>query len=81
MRVVYDSVVRGWTVKLPISPKAKEFIVEKGSDKKYGARPLRRMIQNMIEDPLAEEVLKGNAKAGSVVTITCKNDKLIPVCK
>ena len=68
-------------ITLKISPKAKEFIVEKGSDKKYGARPLRRMIQNMIEDPLAEEVLKGNAKAGSVVTITCKNDKLIPVCK
>lgn len=68
-------------ITLKISPKAKEFIVKEGADKKYGARPLKRMIQNMIEDPLSEEVLKGNAKQGSTVTILCRDGKLIPQCK
>ncbi|MBR5376869.1 MAG: ATP-dependent Clp protease ATP-binding subunit [Lachnospiraceae bacterium] len=67
-------------ITLKISPKAKEFIVKEGADRKYGARPLKRMIQNMIEDPLSEEVLKGNAKQGSTVTIVCKDGKLIPRC-
>ncbi|MCR5650110.1 MAG: ATP-dependent Clp protease ATP-binding subunit [Lachnospiraceae bacterium] len=68
-------------ITLKISPKAKEFIVKEGADKKYGARPLKRMIQNMIEDPLSEEVLKGNAKQGSTVTILCRDGKLVPQCK
>ncbi len=67
-------------ITLKITPKAKEFIVKEGADKKYGARPLKRMIQNMIEDPLSEEVLKGNAKQGSTVTIVCKDGKIIPKC-
>ncbi len=62
---------------LRISPKAKEYIVKKGSDAKYGARPLRRMIQNMIEDPLAEEVLKGNAKQGDTVKVNFSGGKIV----
>ncbi len=55
---------------------AKKYIVEKGYDVKYGARPLRRVIQNEIEDILAEKVLDGSVKEGNKVLITVKDDKL-----
>lgn len=48
----------------------KNYIFEKGYDKKYGARPLRRAIQNEIEDKMAEEILAGNIKAGDKVRIS-----------
>jgi ATP-dependent Clp protease ATP-binding subunit ClpC len=44
---------------------AKEFLVEKGFDEKFGARPLRRAIQKYVEDPLAEEILRGSFKEGT----------------
>ena len=56
-------------IQLEIQPSAKKYIVEKGTDQKYGARPLRRAIQNILEDGLAEEVLKGAISAGSIVEI------------
>ena len=46
---------------------AKNFLVEKGFDQKYGARPLRRAIQKFVEDPLAEEILRGTFKEGSSI--------------
>ncbi|MCS7052356.1 MAG: ATP-dependent Clp protease ATP-binding subunit [Ignavibacterium sp.] len=46
---------------------AKNFLVEKGFDEKYGARPLRRAIQKYVEDPLAEEILRGSFKEGSTI--------------
>lgn len=46
---------------------AKNFLVEKGFDEKFGARPLRRAIQKYVEDPLAEEILRGSFKEGSVI--------------
>ena len=46
---------------------AKSFLVEKGFDQKYGARPLRRAIQKYVEDPLAEEILRGTFKEGSSI--------------
>ncbi len=52
-------------LKLELSPEAKDFLVEKGFDEKYGARPLRRALQRFIEDELAEEILKGAVKSGS----------------
>jgi len=48
----------------------KNYIFEKGYDKKYGARPLRRAIQNEIEDKMAEELLAGNIKAGQTVRVS-----------
>ena len=49
-------------LELTLTEKAKEFLIKKGSNLDYGARPLRRAIENYIEDPLAEELLKGEFK-------------------
>ena len=53
-----------------VSTEAKNFIVEKGFDKVFGARPLRRALQRYLEDPLSEEILKGNIKADSKIIIS-----------
>jgi ATP-dependent Clp protease ATP-binding subunit ClpC len=52
-----------------MTEKAKDFIVEKGYDEKFGARPLKRAIQKFIEDPLAEEIIKANLHAGDSIVI------------
>jgi ATP-dependent Clp protease ATP-binding subunit ClpC len=46
---------------------AKEFLVDKGFDEKFGARPLKRAIQKYVEDPLAEEILRGSFKEGTKI--------------
>ena len=51
---------------------AKDFIVEKGYDEKFGARPLKRAIQKYIEDPLAEEIVKSRLKEGDAIKIDMK---------
>ncbi len=56
---------------------AKEFIAKKGFDPVSGARPLKRAIQKYIEDPLAEEILKGKVPDNSHIKIRIKNDKLV----
>lgn len=55
----------------------KNFIFEKGYDKKYGARPLKRAIQNNIEDSLAEEILAGNFRSGDKVSMSVKDGKVL----
>ncbi len=55
----------GYSVEL--SEKAKDFIAEKGYDQQFGARPLNRAIQKYLEDPIAEEILKGEIQAGGVI--------------
>ena len=64
-------------INLSIRENAKKYIVEKGSDDKYGARPLRRAVQTYMEDALAEEILCGNVKSGDTVTVSVKGDKII----
>ncbi len=54
----------------------KNFIFDKGYDKKFGARPIKRTIQNEIEDKLAEEILKGDVKQGDKVSIGVKENKV-----
>ena len=55
---------------------AKALIIEKGYDRKYGARPLRRTIQNLVEDKLAEEILGGKIMAGDKVSLRVYNNEL-----
>jgi len=63
----------GYNVEL--SEKAKDFIVDKGFDAQYGARPLKRAIQKYIEDPLAEEIIKAGLSEGDEVKIDFDEEK------
>jgi len=64
-------------VSLDVSDEVIDFIAKKGQDKIYGARPLRRSIQNMIEDKLAEAILDGKVKAGNRIRVEVKDDELV----
>ena len=63
-------------ISIELDMDAKDYIVSKGYDSKYGARPLRRTIQNEIENVLAEKILEGEVKNGSKVLVSCKDGKL-----
>ena len=56
-------------ITLLLSPEAKAFLVEKGYDSEYGARPLRRTIQRYIEDPLSQLIIEGNLPEGEVLCV------------
>ena len=62
---------------MEVSLPSKEYLLEKGTDLKYGARPLRRAIQRYVEDELSERILKQEIKNGDNIKIDCKNDELI----
>ncbi len=64
-------------ITLTLRDSAKNYIVEKAYDAKYGARPLRRKMQEEIEDKLAEQILEGTVAAGAEVVITTKKNKLV----
>jgi len=64
-------------ITLNISTAAKEFILEKGTDSKYGARPLRRAIQKHIEDELSEMILKGELLDGQTVEVILNEDNIL----
>ena len=63
-------------IKLEIDKSAKDLIIKKGTDINYGARPLRRAIQNMLEDKLAEEILDGNLKSGDTAKATVEDEQI-----
>ena len=54
--------------KVELTAKAKDFLSEKGYDPQFGARPLNRAIQKYLEDPIAEEILKGDVEEGGTIT-------------
>ena len=52
-------------ITIELNKPAKEFLAEKGFDPAFGARPLRRALQKYVEDPVSEEILKGNSATGA----------------
>ncbi len=60
----------GQKIDLEVDEAAKEFVLEKGWDEKYGARPLRRAVERYLEDPLAEAILRGEVKRGEPIKVT-----------
>ncbi len=63
-------------IKLRITDSAKKLVAEKGNDKKFGARPIKRAVQTMLEDPLALEILEGRFKEGDEVTVRAKGGRI-----
>ncbi len=63
-------------IKLSVSVAAKKYVLEKGTDLKYGARPLRRAIQKYIEDEIAEMLLKSEVSGGQTVKVDVRKDGL-----
>ena len=64
-------------IKIELEPQVKELIASKGIDKNFGARPLRRTIQSVLEDRLAEEILDGNIKKNKTNKIGVKDEKIV----
>ncbi|MBQ2705796.1 MAG: ATP-dependent Clp protease ATP-binding subunit [Agathobacter sp.] len=63
-------------IELSVTANAKTYIVDKAYDRKYGARPLKRKLQDEVEDALAEEIIAGKIKAGDKVTVSVKKDAI-----
>lgn len=64
-------------IKLEVSDLAKQFILEKGTDLKYGARPLRRAIQKYIEDEISDMILKSEISEFYTISVDCMDNKLV----
>lgn len=60
-----------------LTPEASRFVAKEGTDLSFGARPLRRAIQRLIEDPLSEQLLEGRWNSGSVIDVDVEDDKLV----
>lgn len=68
--------LKDMNITVSVSDAAKDLLVEKGYDSQYGARPLRRTIQKMLEDKLSEEILSGNLKVGGKIKVDADGDEL-----
>ncbi|MCK0208322.1 ATP-dependent chaperone ClpB [Starkeya koreensis] len=64
-----DKLLEERKIRLEITPEARDFLAEKGYDPAYGARPLKRVIQKLLQDPLAGRILAGTVKDGDVVRV------------
>jgi ATP-dependent Clp protease ATP-binding subunit ClpC len=69
--------VRNKSIHIHLDPTAVELLIEKGYDPIYGARPMRRAVERFLEDPLAEEILRGNIKPGETVEVHAETDKVV----
>ena len=68
--------IREKEIAITLDQAAHEFLIEKGYDPTYGARPMRRAVERYLEDPMAEEILRGSFKAGDQVEVTRAGEKL-----
>ncbi len=62
-------------LRIELTTEAKEFLIDKGTNNDFGARPLRRAIEQFVEDPLSEEILRGNFKGKDLIRITVKAEE------
>jgi ATP-dependent Clp protease ATP-binding subunit ClpB len=69
--------LEGAKIKLELTERARDFLAETGFDPVYGARPLKRTIQRMIQDPLAMKILAGEVKEGEHVKVDVKNGAVV----
>jgi len=61
---------------MEITPEAKELIYREGYNPVFGARPLRRAIQRLVENPLADEILRGTFKSGDLIRVSAEDNRL-----
>ena len=64
-------------IAIELAPDAREWLADKGYDPVYGARPLKRVIQKFVQDPMAEQILSGAIPDGSTVTVSAGSDRLL----
>ena len=76
LRSLAKQVKEQMQIQLKFTDTVKTMLAKESYDKKYGARPLRRMIQSKVEDSLAEEVLAGKIQSGNSVNVSCRNGKV-----
>jgi ATP-dependent Clp protease ATP-binding subunit ClpC len=73
-RVQQQLELQGITIEMKKS--AKELLLEKGYDSAMGARPMRRCIQNLIEDPISEKLISGEVRPGQKIEVSVKENKM-----
>jgi ATP-dependent Clp protease ATP-binding subunit ClpC len=69
--------LRGRKIQIVLDDKARDFLTDKGFDPIYGARPMRRAVERHLEDPLAEEILRGNVHDNDPIQVTVEGGKLV----
>jgi ATP-dependent Clp protease ATP-binding subunit ClpA len=69
--------VEGQGMALEVSAEAKEFVAEQGYDAEYGARPMKRAIQRLVENPLSSALLRGQFVAGDTITVDLADGGLV----
>jgi len=62
-------------LKIELTTEAKDFLIEKGTNTDFGARPLRRAIEQFVEDPLSEEILRGSFKGKGMIAISVRQEE------
>jgi ATP-dependent Clp protease ATP-binding subunit ClpC len=68
--------VRAKDIRVQLDTTAVEFLIDRGYDPTYGARPMRRAVEKYLEDPLAEEFLRGNIKPGDTLEVHAAGERL-----